>query len=77
MNIIHNIAALERIFHYHDRRLRTLQQEGQHWFVVLDVCEALEISNTRDAISRLVSDDVGLIELVVLRLLLDKRFFAC
>ena len=64
MNIIHNIAALERIFHYHDRRLRTLQQEGQHWFVVIDVCEALEISNTRDAISRLVSDDVGLIELV-------------
>ena len=64
MNNIHNITALERIFHYHDRRLRTLKRDGQHWFVVIDVCEALEICNTRDAISRLASDDVGLIELV-------------
>ena len=64
MNNIQNTTALERIFHYRDRRLRTLQRDGQHWFVVIDVCEALEICNTRDAISRLASDDVGLIELV-------------
>ena len=64
MNNKYDIAALERIFHYHDRRLRTVIRDGQIWFVVLDVCGALEIGNTRDAISRLVSDDVGLIELV-------------
>ena len=67
MNNIHNPTALERIFHYRDRRLRTLQRDGQHWFVVIDVCEALEICNTRDAISRLASDDVGLIEDVICR----------
>ena len=30
MNNIHNTTALERIFHYRDRRLRTLQRDGQH-----------------------------------------------
>ena len=64
MNNKYDIAALERIFHYHEQRLRTVIRDGQIWFVVIDVCGALEISNTRDAISRLVSDDVGLIELV-------------
>ena len=64
MNNQCNITALEKIFHYNNRRLRTVIRDGQVWFVVIDVCEALEISNTRDAVSRLVSDDVGLIELV-------------
>ena len=64
MNNKYDIAALERIFHYHEQRLRTVIRDGQIWFVVIDVCGALEIGNTRDAISRLVSDDVGLIELV-------------
>ena len=64
MNNQCNITALEKIFHYRNRRLRTVIRDGHVWFVVIDVCEALEISNTRDAISRLVSDDVGLIELV-------------
>ena len=64
MNNKYDIAALERIFHYHEQRLRTVIRDGQIWFVVIDVCGALEIGNTRDAISRLISDDVGLIELV-------------
>ena len=77
MNNKYDIAALERIFHYHEQRLRTVIRDGQIWFVVIDVCGALEIGNTRDAISRLISDDVGLIELVDLRPPLDKRFFDC
>ena len=64
MNKQTSLTALERIFHYQNRRLRTVIQDGQVWFVVIDVCDALEISNTRDAISRLAADDVGLIELV-------------
>ena len=67
MNNKYDIAALERIFHYHEQRLRTVIRDGQIWFVVIDVCGALEIGNTRDAISRLISDDVGLIEDVICR----------
>ena len=61
---MNNIAALERVFNYQNRRLRTVQRGGEYWFVVQDVCSALEVGNTRDAISRLVADDVDLIELV-------------
>ncbi len=61
---MNNITALERVFNYQNRRLRTVLNDGQYWFVVQDVCSALDVNNTRDAISRLVPDDVDLIELV-------------
>jgi prophage antirepressor-like protein len=31
--------------------------KGEPWFVAKDVCEALEISNDRDAVGRLDDDD--------------------
>lgn len=39
--------------------VRTVMREGQPWFVAADVCRALEIANSRDAISRLDEDEKG------------------
>ena len=44
-------------------RLRTTVKDGEIWLVTADVCRALEISNSRDAMTRLdddEKDDVGL-----------------
>lgn len=34
-------------------------KDGEPWFVAADVCRALEISNSRDAMSRLDADEKG------------------
>ena len=38
-------------------QVRVIERDGDPWFVAKDVCEALEIVNTRDAISRLDDDE--------------------
>lgn len=40
-------------------QVRTVQKDGQPWFVAADVCRALEISNNRDALNRLDADEKG------------------
>ena len=35
--------------------VRVVERDGAPWFVVADVCKALEIANNRDALTR--SDD--------------------
>jgi len=37
--------------------IRIIQKDGEPWFVARDICKALEISNSRDAISRLDDDE--------------------
>lgn len=45
-------------FNFNTASLRTLTDEnGDPWFVAKDVCDILEISNNRDAISQLDSDE--------------------
>lgn len=39
--------------------VRTVVRQGEPWFVAADVCRALEISNSRDALSRLDADEKG------------------
>lgn len=39
--------------------IRIVMQNDEPWFVAKDVCEALEISNSRDALSRLDDDEKG------------------
>ena len=39
--------------------MRTMEREGEPWFVAADVCKALEIVNNRDAIARLDEDEKG------------------
>lgn len=53
-----------KVFTYQQKlNVRTVMKDGEPWFVAADVCRALEISNNRDAMSRLDNDekaDVGL-----------------
>lgn len=41
--------------------LRTVLRNGQPWFVASDVCKALDISNSRQALTRLDDDEKGVI----------------
>lgn len=52
-------AAAPFEFNYGDRPVRTVLIEGEVWFVAADVCAILDISNSRDAVSRLDEADVG------------------
>lgn len=45
-------------FNFNTATLRTLTDEnGDPWFIAKDVCNILEISNNRDAISQLDNDE--------------------
>lgn len=37
--------------------IRTLVRDGEPWFVAVDVCKAMDVKNSRDAIVRLDSDE--------------------
>lgn len=49
---------LQRVFEYEGRRVRTVVVDGEPCFVVADVCEALGIANSRNAVARLDPDGV-------------------
>lgn len=40
-------------------QVRTVFKDGEPWFVAADVCMALEIRNSRDAMGRLDDDEKG------------------
>lgn len=42
-------------------QVRTVLQNGEPWFVAVDVCLALEIQNSRDALTRLDEDEKGIV----------------
>ena len=46
-------------FTYGTAEVRTVQQNGEPWFVLKDVCGVLEISNSRMAADRLEADEVS------------------
>jgi prophage antirepressor-like protein len=49
-----------QIFEYEEeRQFRTLDIDGEPWFVLSDVCRELEIGNTSDAARRLDDDEKG------------------
>lgn len=41
--------------------IRTIEQNGEPWFVAADVCRALEIANSRDALTRIDEDEKGVV----------------
>ena len=41
--------------------IRTVMVDGDPWFVAKDVCEALDITNSRDAVARLDDDEKGVV----------------
>ncbi|MCY8242989.1 phage antirepressor [Bacillus haynesii] len=54
---------LQKVFNYQNYQVRTVVKECEPWFVAKDVCDVLEIKNSRDAVARLDDDekaDVGL-----------------
>lgn len=53
-----------QIFDYRNNQVRTIQKEGEAWFVLKDVCSVLGINKTADVASRLDADEVGRIDLV-------------
>lgn len=48
-----------QVFSYEQQPVRTVLLDGQPWFVAKDVCDILDISNSRDAIGRLDADEKG------------------
>lgn len=44
-------------------RVRTIEQNGEPWFIAKDVCECLSIGKYRDAVSRLEEDERGSVEM--------------
>ena len=46
-----------QLFNYGDNAVRTIEIDGEVWFVAKDVCDILEIVNARDAIKSLDDDE--------------------
>ena len=44
-------------FNYNSGIVRTLERDGEIWFVAKDVCDILGLVNARDAISSLDDDE--------------------
>ena len=45
-------------FDFRGKRVRTVVIEGEPWFVAKDVCEILELSNSREAVSNLDAEEL-------------------
>lgn len=50
-------------FDFEGAPVRTIDRNGEPWFVLADVCRVLEISNSRDAASRLDDDEKQTLDL--------------
>ena len=53
-----------QIFNYNSREVRTIQKDGEPWFVLRDVCNVLGISHVKDTADRLDQDEVGQTEVI-------------
>lgn len=49
-----------QIFRYEDNDVRTMEINGEPWFVLKDVCNALEIANVSNVAIRLDADEKGI-----------------
>ncbi|MHB1154532.1 MAG: BRO-N domain-containing protein [Eubacteriales bacterium] len=49
-----------QIYHYEDCDIRTVNRNGEPWFVAADVCRMLEIGNPTMALARLDEDEMTL-----------------
>lgn len=46
-------------WNYENSEIRTVEKDGEPWWVLADVCKVLEISNSRNVSSRLETDEKG------------------
>lgn len=51
------------IFNFGNLSVRTIDQEGEVWFVASDVCTALEIANPTQAVGRLDDDERSMLNI--------------
>ena len=49
---------MPQIFNYQEKEVRTVLKDGEPWFVLKDVCDALGLSNPTIVASRLDTDEV-------------------
>lgn len=50
---------LQKVFDYGDIQVRTLIKNDEIWFVAKDVCDVLEVGNSRQAVGRLDEDEIS------------------
>lgn len=48
---------LPQVFSYADKEIRVIIQDNELWWVAKDICEILEVKNSRDALLRLDEDE--------------------
>jgi len=54
--------TIPSLFHFNDNAIRTnVDAQGNPWFVAADVCAALDIKNSRQALAKLDDDEKGVI----------------
>ena len=53
-----------QIFNYQNKQIRTVEKDGEPWWVLKDVCEVLEISHIKNTADRLEKDEVGQTEVI-------------
>jgi prophage antirepressor-like protein len=54
-------SNIPSFFTFKNINIRTTVRDGKPWFAAIDVCAALEISNSRQAIKKLDDDEKGVI----------------
>lgn len=53
-----------QVFDYNAHEVRTVEKDGEIWFVAKDVCDVLELSNAREAISSLDDDERSTVRII-------------
>lgn len=48
-----------QVFTYKDKQVRTIEQDGEVWFIANDVCNVLGLTNARKAVKSLDADEKG------------------
>ena len=46
-----------QVFNYNNKQIRTIEKNGEIWFVAKDVCDVLELSDVNMSVSRLDDDE--------------------
>jgi prophage antirepressor-like protein len=48
-----------RVFSFENKQVRVVEKDGEPWWVLKDVCDVLELSNSRMVADRLDEDEKG------------------
>ena len=58
-----------QIFKYQDKQIRTVERNGETWWVLKDVCEVLEMGSPHKVAERLEEDERNQIPFILLETL--------